>query len=123
MLSLLNKHINATKTKYIHFKTPRSKDNPLDLEVNGVKLTRTSSIRFLGVYIEEKLNWQCHINILARKLARSTGVLYNIGRSLPHKLRSSIFNALINSHIFYCISVWGGNPSKLQKVFTSQKRH
>ena len=115
-------HINISKSKFIHFKTPRSKDTPLDLNLNESKLKRVKSIRFLGVYIEEKLNWQCHINILVRKLSRSAGILYNIGRCLPYNLRSSVFNALINSHIFYAISVWGGNPTKLQNIFTSQKK-
>ena len=115
-------HINISKSKFIQFKTPRSMDTSLDLALDGTKLKQVKSIRFLGVYIEEKLNWQCHINILVRKLARATGVLYNIGRCLPYNLRSSVFNALINSHIFYPIPVWGGNPSKLNNVFTSQKK-
>ena len=73
-------HINISKSKFMHFKTPRSMDTSLDLNLNGTKLKRVRSIRFLGVYIEEKLNWQCHINILVRKLSRSAGILYNIGR-------------------------------------------
>ena len=37
-------------------------------------------------------------------------------------LRAPVVNALINSHISYGITVWGGNPSNMEKVFKSQKK-
>ena len=96
-------------------------DTPLDLNLNESKLKRVKSIRFLGVYIEEKLNWQCHINILVRKLSRSTGILYNIGRCLPYNLRSSVFNALINSHIFM-LFLYGVATQLNYKIFLHPKK-
>ena len=36
-------HINISKSKFIHFKTPRSMDTPLDLNLNESKLKRVRS--------------------------------------------------------------------------------
>ena len=45
-----------------------------------------------------------------------------IGRSIPKNLMPNIYNALVTSHLYYCISVWGGNSSQLEPLFTAQKK-
>ena len=45
-----------------------------------------------------------------------------IGRCIPKKLIPNIFSALVNSHLSYCISVWGGDSNQLVKLFKAQKK-
>ena len=45
-----------------------------------------------------------------------------IARSIPKQLIPNIYSALITSHLFYCISVWGGDSSQLEPLFTAQKK-
>ena len=45
-----------------------------------------------------------------------------LGRTLPKQLIPSVYSALINSHLSYCISVWGGNPAHLESLFNAQKK-
>ena len=94
----------------------------MNLTLNNKPLKCVKKIKILGVFIEEKLNWKYHISTLTNKISRTSGILYNIGRSLPKTLRHSVFSSLLNSHISYCISVWGGNPTQLDKLFVAQKR-
>ena len=115
-------HINLTKSKFIHFKSPRSNDINMNLNLYNKPLTCVKRIKFLGVLIDEKLNWKFHIDNIAKKVSRTSGVLYKIGRSLPKTLLPSIFSALVNSHLSYCISVWGGNATQLIKLFKAQKK-
>ena len=45
-------------------------------------------------------------------------------KTLPKSLRIAVFNALIQSHLSYGISVWGcgGDSNRLKKVFIAQKK-
>ena len=88
------------------------------------KLECVEDIRFLGVIINERLNWVTHMEKVARKLASINGILYNIRNSLPSRIRKLIYFALVNSCLMNAISVWGsgGNIPALKHVFTAQKR-
>ena len=61
---------------------------------------------------------------VAKKLATVNGVLYQMRKTLPKSLRIAVFNALIQSHLSYGISVWGcgGDSNRLKKVFIAQKK-
>ena len=45
-------------------------------------------------------------------------------KTLPKSLRIAVFNALLQSHLSYGISVWGcgGDSNRLKKVFIAQKK-
>ena len=59
------------KTKYTFFHKNSVKDNiPLklpDLHIFDKNIERTSSIKFLGVMIDEHITWYNHINIIEKK--------------------------------------------------------
>ena len=115
-------HINISKSKFIHFKTPKSNEVNMNLNLYNKPLQHVKSIKFLGVHIDEKLNWKLHIDKVSKKLSKISGVLYMIGRSIPKNLMPNVYNALVTSHLYYCIPVWGGNSSQLEPLFTAQKK-
>ena len=47
-----------------------------DLDINGLTADSQSSIRFLGVWIDENVTWRDHINTVERKIAKYIGLLY-----------------------------------------------
>ena len=119
-------HINISKSKFIHFVSPRSNaklDNTVSITFNKNSLNQVSEIKFLGVIIDEKLNWKRHISTLTSKISRITGSLHSIKRNIPPSMKTSVYNALVNSHLTYAISVWGADPTgnKLQSLFKIQK--
>ena len=121
-------HINLTKSKFMLFRTPRSKPNfeadNYTLTYDGFNLQRVKCIKFLGVFIEESLNWSDHINYIGKKISKVNGVLYQLRKTAPKMLRIAIFNALVQSHLSYGITVWGSNTAtnKLNKLFINQKK-
>ena len=50
-------HINISKSKFIHFKTPKSNEVNMNLNLYNKPVQHVKSIKFLGVHIDEKLNW------------------------------------------------------------------
>lgn len=120
-------HINISKSKYIHFTTPRAKTitNYTDKIVYGTsELERVDEIKFLGVHITSKLNWTSHAKKVANKVRCSLSQLYTMRKSLPAKMRVSVYNALVSSQLSYAIAVWGGTVSSdvLKPLFILQKQ-
>ena len=55
----------------------KNKIRPPDVhfKIGSDSLSRVLSCQFLGVNVDEKLNWKTHINILANKLSKVIGIL------------------------------------------------
>src|SRR6218665_1108965 len=65
--------LNVDKSCYItSFRTPQKKISHLTNKVmiDGTDIELVSSTKFLGVYIDEHLTWDVHINIIANKIAK-----------------------------------------------------
>ena len=118
-----------SKCCYIHFK-PRVNIKNMQLHSNeehqllidDFPIKKTSSTKFLGVIIDEKLSWEPHITSLRRKLNYASATLYRIRDSIPEQLHKDLYHTLFESHLTYCISVWGGCALyKITRLWLSQK--
>ena len=119
-------HINISKSKYLYFKPPRKKVQHPEKSVlfNGRPLEPVEDIKFLGILIDHKLSWKKHIDTVTNKVRCSIGQLYQMSRVIPQKLRTTVYNAIVNSQLSYAIPVWGGfdGQDSLRKIFLLQKR-
>ena len=110
---VLNKlHVNMSKCCYIHFKPYTRSENHepcanLELEIEGFRIKQCTETRFLGVIIDDKLNWDAHIKYLKRKLNYAVATLNRIRDSIPNHLHRDLYYTLFESHMSYCISAWG----------------
>ena len=72
--------LNEGNTKFTLFHKPRHKDNlPLqlpNLKINNNEIKRSSSIKFLGVLVDENLTWIDHITLVENKLSKNLGLLH-----------------------------------------------
>ena len=90
--------------------------------INEVPIKQVSTVKSLGVYIDENLTWECHANELSKKIA--SGISANkrtcIRHTVPWKTLPTIYNSLVQPHFDYCSSVWGSCckslSQKLQKL-------
>ena len=108
------------------FQTPRGTFyNEFTIRYSNLDLERVSEIRFLGLIVNDKLDWSPHISRVSRKLVSITGVLYNLWNYIPQdlNLKKSIYFSLVKSYINYGITVWGsgGDKARLQPIYVSQK--
>ena len=87
---ILNKlHVNMSKCCFMHFKpkSAQESNNPdLKLEIDGFIIKKCRQTRFLGVIIDERLNWDAHIKFLKRKLNYAMSTLYRIMDSIPKEI-------------------------------------
>ena len=70
--------LNTAKTKFM-FIGSRQKfntlSNPLELLIDNVPIKHVSSVKSLGVFIDENLRWQTHIDKLSKKVASGIGAI------------------------------------------------
>ena len=128
-------HINLSKCCYMHFRPRHNNEerrtcarvrpfgSELNLQLCGKKLKKVDKVKFLGVIIDDQLNWEAQVSHLETKLTFSIIMLKRIKKFIPKSEYLKIYNALFLSHVTYCISCWGGTPKlKLLKIFALQKR-
>ena len=76
-------------------------------------------MKYLGIDIDSKLNWNNHIGRLCRTISPKIGLLRRLRQIVPTACLSKYYMASVKSHIDYCLTVWGftsnKNLNRLQK--------
>ena len=62
--------LNETKTKYMVFDQKRCSSNQITLTINETVLERVHSIKFLGVLLNHKLDWNEHKIYIKSKISK-----------------------------------------------------
>ena len=70
--------LNIKKRNYILFHDGNKKVDNLGLEIwiDNVNVNQVDQIKFLGVVINSRLNWNDHIKTVCSKVSKSTGILH-----------------------------------------------
>ena len=116
--------LNIDKTHFMVFKPRRMSSYPsVNININGNSITKVSSCKFLGVIIDESLNWQEHILYTKSKIAKTLGILYNARKNLSRPQLLSLYTCLVEPYIFYCNIIWSGTSlCYLDPLFKIQKQ-
>ena len=86
-------------------------------------LMQTNESKYLGVFIDAKLNWKACVLHLTLSVAESVGVLYKIRHFLLKNLLEILYNALIKSKLSYAITLWASAyKSDLHKLSVLNNR-
>ncbi|KAG6457057.1 hypothetical protein O3G_MSEX010099 [Manduca sexta] len=112
---------NTEKTKYLCFhKTAKSQPPPLpDLRIHTCNSTlsstcqcnqiqRTKEIKYLGLILDEQLNFASHIQTLAGRIRKVIGIIKVLRNSASIHILKLVYFAICQSLLSYCIGVWGG---------------
>ena len=117
--------LNIKKTNFMIFcaKNKRYENNENKILVDNITVEQVNSTKFLGVYIDDKLNWNVHIDYISKKISKNIGVITRARKVLDQKTLVSLYYTFIYPYLNYCCSVWGLAPSKyLSKLHILQKR-
>ena len=115
--------LNVDKSQFIVFSKGRRNHDTLEVKIDGKTVKRVSSIKFLGVLIDERLSWSEHVAYIRGKISRSIGML-SVARSLLNKaILVNLYFVFLYPLFTYCLDVWGCCGSSLfQSIFKLQKR-
>ena len=72
------------------------------IRLNDKLLERSSTVKYLGLLIDDTLNWFSNIQHLSHQLARLSGIFYRL-RNYVKKTLCMVYHSLVNSKIQYGI--------------------
>ena len=119
-----NLSLNIKKTNYIVF-TAQSRINTdnITLKINEQEIERVPSTKFLGVIIDDHLNFKCHIDYLMLKLSKYLGLFYKIRHYLPKSAMIILYKTLFEPHLDYCNVIWCNTyETHLSKLLILQRK-
>jgi len=111
--------INTDKTKYMILHSNQrniSKYDSLELKLNDQIISRTHTFNFLGIQINENLNWNDHITFVSNKINPIVGLLNRLKKQLPVRIKKMIYTSLILPRLHYGNILWGSRPGSLIKL-------
>ena len=108
-LSDLKLVLNCAKTKWILFTKARSTDfNSLKLcSTNGTTLERVTSYKYLGIWVDEKLDFKSHVKQLTKKLRIKLFFLYRNRCCFTFPARKRIIESVFISVLDYGDVIYG----------------
>ena len=118
--------LNVNKMVGLLFSPNRTKPK-MKIELNSVEIPMLESVKFLGTWIDQNLNWKIHIDKLILRINSRNGLLKRGKRMLGQHALKVLYYAQIHSIIQYGIVIWGNMISKaplnkLQKVQNASVR-
>ena len=102
----------------------KSKSNPnITVQIDNTIIEKKSTVKYLGVLIDDDLKFTSHINNVTNTVSRNVGLICKIRYFLETKQLLQLYNAIILPYINYCCLIWGiGYAHNTQKLLTLQKR-
>ena len=95
----------------------------MNFRISGQKINTATSVKYLGVYLNDSLTWETHFKNLIPKLNRAIGLLSKVRHYTPKFLLKTIYYSLFNSHLIYASQICGQTKRKLfQEVVKLQNK-
>ena len=97
-------------------------NHEMKVKLNRIKLYPTPSVKYLGVKIDENLNWRNHIFNLAAKLKKKKKMLFKISNYVNQKILRSIYFGILDSHLNYANLIWAQNYNAMVRIVMLQQK-
>ena len=114
--------MNSSKTEFIYLgswqQIRKCKTN--SISVTGSDVSRSNSIKYLGVIVDENLRMQEHITSKCQIAARNIQYISSIRKHISVQTAKQLCYSLVLSHLDYCNVLFSGLPknaiSRLQRI-------
>ena len=114
--------LNLSKTNYILF-CNRSADTDLNICINTINVTRVQSSKFLGIIIDENLNWKPHIQLVKSKLSKTLSIIYKASKLINCEGMFTLYCSLFLPYLTYCCEIWGNTyTTNVNCLYVIQKK-
>ena len=117
---LINFSLATLKLNFWFLRTRQKSD--FKVNTNEFNVEQKERIKYLGVFLDDKLNWRAHLRSFKLKLSRSCFVLSKLRYYSDVIAFKIVYYSLFYPHIKYCISAWGGAAECYLKQNVSMQR-
>ena len=99
-------NFNAKKTQLMTISRKKSKSINEDITFVNENLIEVENIKLLGINITSSLDWNYHINHLAKHAGQRLGILRKARKILPPASISTLYKTKVRSIMEYCGPIW-----------------
>ena len=103
---------NPTKTKYMVISNSNDVNNN-QLVINNTQIEQVSSFKQLGLFLDDKMTWETHINHIVLKATKKIGLLWRVSLNFPRKCAENIYTTTILPTLDYGCSVYDSLSRRL----------
>ena len=101
--------LNLNKTVCMLFNHRTKTATQISIKIDDVVIPQVPHTKFLGIYLDEKLNWKKHLDQLIRKIKSNIKLLWENKKLVSMHVEKILYYSQIFSHISYGIGVWGNH--------------
>ena len=115
--------VNAEKSKIVHFRPKRKPVTEFIFKYGNIKLERTTEYRYLGIHLDQHLDFKLCSHVLTDAGMKALGGVINKFQNMKdcgYNTFTKLFEAGVVSVVNYGASIWGG--SKFPKCDTVMNR-
>ena len=95
----------------------------IKLQMDDKIIKESPHIKYLGVILDNKLNWIEHIGYVKNKVAKGIGIICKARKFLIKKVLLTLYNTFIFPYLIYCVEIWGcAKKTYLASLYILQKR-
>jgi hypothetical protein len=102
--------VNLSKTSYIYFTGRAHNDafisNGIDISLNGTRISRVESFDYLGLLIDEKLNFKPHLEFIRSRILSTSFAIKRIRPFITLHTAKQLYFSRIQSLLIYLNSCW-----------------
>ena len=98
--------LNVKKSNFLHFHHGNNKKPNINLKLNGVSVDEKQVTKYLGIFIDDKLNWKSHIEHVRAKMSKGTGMISKIRYYVDKTCLLNLFYSFVQSHANYNLLNW-----------------
>ena len=95
----------------------------LNIAIDNESIGEVRRTKFVGVFIDNKLNWKDHVTYISGKIARGIWMIKKARNYLNQDGLLALYHAFIYPYFTYCNHVWGATyKSYLQRIVILQNK-
>ena len=115
--------LNVKKTHCMVFSKRRTRKTDLKLIIDGESIGEVQNTKFLGIIIDNKLNWKDHISYIAGKVSRGVGMIIKARNYLNRDGLMCLYYSFVYPYFTYCNHIWGSTyKSNLRRLIVLQNK-
>ena len=93
------------------------------LTIGSTNISETENIKYLGIFLDNRLKFNVHVNYLSNKISKQVGLLYKLNNYLPKEILKLLYNSFVLPYINYGIEAWFSSYlNNTNKITVLQKK-
>ena len=102
--------LNVGKSCFLNFSLVPPIPN-IELKIANKAIEQKKVTKYLGVLIDDKLQWKEHIQSVNMKIRKGIGILYNLKEFVTQSTLKTLYYSFIQPYLDYNIINWSSAPS------------